>query len=83
MSGKGSDEMAIRDEIKFNVPCTVVLQKDPVKKVLEFKKILLDANDWGDWALQSMPDLTAEEIEMIEAGKGGIWEHRKLDWDWM
>ncbi len=69
--------MAVRETIKFLVPCEVVIENG------KFKKLLLDCNDWGDWALQSMPDLTAEEIEMIESGKGGIWERRKLEWDWM
>jgi len=72
----------MRPVSKFMVPCEVVLEKDQAKNVYRFKKILLDGNDWGDWAMQSMPDLTSKEFEAIEL-KGGIHTHSKLEWDWM
>jgi hypothetical protein len=68
--------MSIRENIEFYVPCRVVIENR------NFKKILLDGNDWGDFAQESIPDLTQEEFEMVEL-KAGIHTHGKLDWDWM
>ena len=68
--------MPIREKIEFHVPCTVVIENR------KFKKILLDCNDWGDFATESIPDLTSEEFEMVEL-KAGIQKHSKLEWDWM
>lgn len=68
--------MPIRKEMEFYIPCKVVIENK------KFKKILLECNDWGDHAVQFVPDLTDEEFSMIET-KCGIQFHEKLDWDWM
>lgn len=68
--------MALREKIKFSIPCEIVIENG------KFRKVLLECNDWGDFALQSLPDLTDEEFAMIET-KCGIHGHRKIEWDWM
>jgi hypothetical protein len=68
--------MPIRENIEFYVPCKVVIEDG------KFKKVLLDCNDWGDFAEQSIPDLTDGEFSIVET-KCGVQLHEKLDWDWM
>ncbi len=69
-------QMAVRETIKFLVPCEVVIENG------KFKKLLLDCNDWGDWASGVIFDLSAEEHALVET-KCGIEKHGKLEWDWM
>jgi len=49
-----------RKKFVFSVPAYIVIENGKVVK------IMLDANDWADWAIREYPDLTEEEAEYIE-----------------
>ncbi|RLE65009.1 MAG: hypothetical protein DRJ38_04525 [Thermoprotei archaeon] len=65
-------------KIRFRVPAWAEIEFDGQRNIV--KKIYIDANDWGDWALEDNHDLSKREYAAIEKARVIIPKCVPIEW---